>query len=60
MIGISFRKMIRFIAGYLGFWGLVALITALLGGDPMHPAVGVVSFIFGFIPGMIAAGDDEK
>jgi len=60
MIGITFSQLIRFIAGWLGFWGLVALITYLLGGDPTHPAVGVVSFIFGIIPALVLAGDDEK
>jgi len=60
MIDVSFKTMIRFIVGWLGFWGLVALITVLLGGNPTHPAVGVVSFIFGIIPALVLAGDDEK
>jgi len=60
MIGITFSQLIRFIVGWLAFWGVVALITALLGGNPTHPAVGVISFIFGFIPGLVLAGDDEK
>jgi len=60
MIGISVKQMIRFIVGWLSFWGLVALITTLLGGDPTHPAVGIISFIFGFIPGLVLAGADDE